>query len=42
MRTGDIAENKLVNELVWGGKLFTSFIESEAEVVKGWADELGW
>ena len=38
---GSSERSRLIKELVWEGKMFGSFTESEVEVVKAWIDELG-
>ncbi|CAE7010134.1 hypothetical protein P3342_003152 [Pyrenophora teres f. teres] len=39
---GSSDRSRLVKELVWEGKMFGSFTESEVEVVKAWIDELNF
>ncbi|KAA8625316.1 hypothetical protein PtrSN002B_007654 [Pyrenophora tritici-repentis] len=37
---GSSERSRLVKELVWEGKMFGSFTESEVEIVKAWIDDL--
>ena len=41
VRKGDSSNSKLVTELLWGGKMFGSFTQSEVEVVQRWINALG-